>query len=261
MHGNILIVDDEQDIVDIAAKKIEKEGYSVFKAFHGQEALDVLRHEKIDLVVTDVIMPEMDGFQLFKVMKNDAQLKSIPVIVLTARPNMEDPFRSLGVADFLKKPFNVHSLVEKIDFHIKRRGGGDEGYILVVGSNLDVCYEIADIINEHRLSVQVASGAVDFISKTLWTEPDIILIDILLDDIPAKEVVRAIRCFSKLGHLKILLFANFEPGQMSSPDAVDNLRVNKDECLKAGANKYIGRFTAISLMDSINVFVRQKKSQ
>jgi len=83
MPKTILVVDDEPDAVDFVTEVLEGEGYKVISAPDGSKGLAAMRKEKPDLVVLDVQMPEMDGFEVFQEMKKDENLKSVPVIMLT----------------------------------------------------------------------------------------------------------------------------------------------------------------------------------
>jgi len=83
MPRTILVVDDEPDAVDFVTEVLEGEGYKVISAPDGSKGLAAMRKEKPDLVVLDVQMPEMDGFEVFQEMKKDENLKSVPVIMLT----------------------------------------------------------------------------------------------------------------------------------------------------------------------------------
>ena len=83
MPKKILIADDEQDALDFVREVLEGEGYTIVTASDGSKALTAMRREKPDLVVLDVQMPEMDGFQVFEKMKKDDELKAIPVVMLT----------------------------------------------------------------------------------------------------------------------------------------------------------------------------------
>ena len=123
----ILVVDDERHIVRLVQVNLERSGYQVVAAFDGKEALKKVSSEKPDLVVLDVMMPYMDGFQVLKQMKADAATKDIPVIMLTAKAQDADVFRgwASGVDMYLTKPFNP---LELITF-VKRifEAAGEEG--------------------------------------------------------------------------------------------------------------------------------------
>lgn len=119
----ILLVDDEQHIVDVVKVRLEKEGYEVITANSGKECLEKTKTEKPTLILLDIIMPEMDGYEVLKKLKDDKETASIPVIMLTAKNDADDVVRSLingGAVDYIVKPFGSQELLHKIGANIKR---------------------------------------------------------------------------------------------------------------------------------------------
>lgn len=107
---NILFVDDEQDILEVATEFFDFKGYQVFTAQNGREAIKVLEREKIDCCFTDINMPEMDGLELAEyIRKND---NTIPVVIMTGYPSLENTIKTLknGVVDYLIKPVNLNQM-------------------------------------------------------------------------------------------------------------------------------------------------------
>ena len=109
----ILAVDDERHIVRLIQVNLERAGYQVVAAYDGEEALKKVESEKPDLIVLDVMMPKMDGFEVLKSLKANSQSKDIPVIMLTAKAQDADVFRgwASGVDCYLTKPFNPMELL------------------------------------------------------------------------------------------------------------------------------------------------------
>jgi two-component system, OmpR family, KDP operon response regulator KdpE len=118
----ILVVDDEPPIVRLVQMKLEADGMRVRTAHTGQDALAVLEDEPVDLVVLDVTMPGMDGFEVLRHIRADS---SVPVIMLTARTLDVDKLRGLtsGADDYLTKPFNPDELAARITAVLRRAGG------------------------------------------------------------------------------------------------------------------------------------------
>ncbi len=115
----ILIVDDEPRIRDFVRMNLEIEHYIVIEADNGIEALDQLREHLPDLVVLDVMMPEMDGFETLKAMR---EVSTVPVIMLTVRQDEQDRIRGLdlGADDYIAKPFNPRELLSRIRALLRR---------------------------------------------------------------------------------------------------------------------------------------------
>jgi DNA-binding response OmpR family regulator len=115
--GRILIVDDESDAIEILTRMLGREGYTCTSAAGGQAALEIVRRQPIDVILLDVMMPEMDGLQVCERLRADEALRQIPVILLTAKDDMETRAKgmSLGVSEYLTKPINRRELFTRIE--------------------------------------------------------------------------------------------------------------------------------------------------
>lgn len=120
--STIMIVDDEKDIVELVSFLVKKEGYAYVSAFNGKEALEMLGIMpydkpaiKPDLVVLDIMMPEIDGFTVVNKMLDNENTRSIPVVILTAKGQMKELFgMASNVAAYVEKPFDPKVLMSKI---------------------------------------------------------------------------------------------------------------------------------------------------
>ena len=123
MTGRVLVVDDDEDSRRLLAHLLERKGYSVLLADGGPAALSTLEKTEIDVVVLDVMMPVMDGFAVCRALQKSATTASIPVILLTARDDMETRATGmkLGVSDFLAKPVNKEDLYVRIRTQLEGR--------------------------------------------------------------------------------------------------------------------------------------------
>jgi PAS domain S-box-containing protein len=121
--GRILVVDDDPDNREILVRRLEREGYTAGAEPGGREALDRLGREAFDLVLLDIFMPEVDGFQVLAEMKRRVELQDIPVIVLSALDDQANAVRSIemGAEDFLAKPFDAVVLRARIGAILRRR--------------------------------------------------------------------------------------------------------------------------------------------
>jgi two-component system response regulator VicR len=112
-----MVVDDEPDLLEVVRLILESDGYQVVTAGSGQEALDKMEKEKPDLVLLDIIMPKMDGWEVFSRIKADPKTTDIPVIMLTAKDQRIDKLIGLHVVrvdDYITKPFGRAELLERI---------------------------------------------------------------------------------------------------------------------------------------------------
>lgn len=121
MGKRILIVDDEPDLIDMLKDRLEAEGYTVIAASDGVEGLEKAKTEKPDLILLDIMMPKMDGYQVCRFLKFDEAFKHIPIILLTARAQPQDKKWGLAVGadDYVSKPFDQADLLKKIKERLK----------------------------------------------------------------------------------------------------------------------------------------------
>jgi two-component system alkaline phosphatase synthesis response regulator PhoP len=117
MPKKILIVEDEEILLDLLKKKLINQGYGVVVARDGEEGLRIMREEKPDLVLLDIIMPKLGGFEVMEEMQKDSKLKNIPIIIVSnsGQPVEIEKARELGARDWLiKTEFDPQEVVEKV---------------------------------------------------------------------------------------------------------------------------------------------------
>jgi DNA-binding response OmpR family regulator len=119
MNRTILVVDDDKKIVELVSLYLKRDGYSVLAAYDGQEALDVARHKQPDLIVLDLLLPELDGTDVCRLLRAESR---VPIIMLTARSTDSDKLLGLdiGADDYLTKPFNPRELVARVRAVLRR---------------------------------------------------------------------------------------------------------------------------------------------
>ncbi len=253
MPKKILIADDEPTVVALARQKLHAEGYIVETARNGKEAWDIIQSMPIDLIVTDVVMPVMDGVDLYKEIKKSPRFSGIPIVIITDNRIFRESFQTLGVEHFLPKPLDAEKLLHKVEYvftcaDLERKNK----QVLLLGANPEVNKSMAGILQEQGCVVGVALDPIEFVTNCLILTPRAILIDVLLKgDVPAREVIRALRCFSRLRGMEVLIFTQFSPEDIGSMQGIEELRQAKNDCMEAGASKYIGRFTPTTFWDVV----------
>ncbi len=112
----IMIVDDDPDTVSILARHLEREGFVAIEAGSGAQCLKLIAENDVDVILLDLMMPEMDGFEVTRLLKNDPGTAEIPIIMITARDDIEARAEGmrLGVSDFLSKPVFRRQLANRI---------------------------------------------------------------------------------------------------------------------------------------------------
>lgn len=135
-QAKVLIVDDEIDVLEFIAYNLEKEGYKTFIAKDGLEAIRIARVEKPDLILLDVMMPNLDGFAAAEHFRNLRELKDTLIVFLTARNDEESELKGfyIGADDYITKPIKPKLLVSRIKALLRRRTMGGDIEVVQVGN-------------------------------------------------------------------------------------------------------------------------------
>lgn len=160
LKQQILVVDDDKEIVRLLRSYLEKAGFGVLEAYDGQTAVHTLRREKPDLLLLDLMLSDMDGYDITRLVRNDAGLKQIPVIMLTARVADSDKIvgLELGADDYVTKPFNPAEVVARVRAQLRAKNrltGGPDNLASTI-------FAVAGIqLDTGRREVKVDGRAVD----------------------------------------------------------------------------------------------------
>ena len=154
--AHILAVDDEEDILELIQYNLEKEGYVVSRATTGENALTLARSQRPDLILLDLMLPGIDGFDICKILKNDSKTVHIPIVMLTAKGEEIDVVTGLelGADDYITKPFSPRVLIARIRAVLRRKKKVETEKISVIKiHNL--------VINPSRFEVLVGETPVE----------------------------------------------------------------------------------------------------
>ncbi len=123
MQPRIVIIEDEKDIVDLVRYNFRKEGFEVEGFLRGKDGLEYLRRRTTDLILLDVLLPDLDGFEICKRLRSDDRLRAVPVIFLTAKGEEIDRVLGLelGADDYVVKPFSPRELVARVKAVLRRQ--------------------------------------------------------------------------------------------------------------------------------------------
>ena len=142
MAQRILVVDDDKQIARLVQSYLEKAGYTILTAYDGEDAMRVIRRERPDLIVLDLMLPKRDGYEITKWLRTDQALSATPILMLTARVEDGDKILGLelGADDYLTKPFNPREVVARVRAILRRTTATPSApHVLLVGDlQLDV---------------------------------------------------------------------------------------------------------------------------
>lgn len=163
----ILVVEDEEDILELVRYNLAREGYQVTGTLTGEDALRKVRSDTFDLIVLDLMLPGMDGLAFTKTLKSDSRLRSIPIIMLTAKGEEADIVTGLelGADDYITKPFSPRVMIARVRTALRRHKEEPEDEMAIV--------KIHDLeINPGRRSVLARGSSIDL----TYTEFQVLLL-------------------------------------------------------------------------------------
>ena len=196
----LLVVDDDPNIRELLTQELTEAGYLVRVATNGREALVEVRRERPDLVVLDVMMPEMNGFDVAAVLKNDPLTMDIPIVILSIVQDRERGIR-IGVDRYLTKPIDTDLLFREVGALIEQRKS--HRHVLVVDEDASTVKTLADVLTSRGYSVSEARDA-NLVEKALALKPDIILLNSVLS--AQSENVRMLRFEKGMDHVLFLVY-------------------------------------------------------
>jgi two-component system alkaline phosphatase synthesis response regulator PhoP len=150
MTQRILVVDDDKEIVRLVRAYLEQGGFQVLVAYDGETALHILRRERPDLMVLDLMLPDRDGWDMTRVVRGDETLRATPILMLTARVEDQDKIvgLELGADDYVTKPFNPREVVARVRAVLRRvHGEPAPSRLIQVG-------ELAVDLDQHQVRVK-----------------------------------------------------------------------------------------------------------
>lgn len=157
MSKKVVLIEDEPDIAEVIEYNLSREGYKVFLAYNGLEGLETVKRERPDVVLLDLMLPELDGIEICRRIRENPMTRSLPIIMVTAKGEESDVVLGLelGADDYVTKPFSPRELVARIKAVLRRGSGGKQwsgreriarkGLVIDVERH-EVCIE-GDIVN------------------------------------------------------------------------------------------------------------------
>ncbi|MBW1971229.1 MAG: response regulator [Deltaproteobacteria bacterium] len=161
MHERkILIIEDETDLVELLSYNLKKEGFSTISCTDGWKALNIVRKEKPDLILLDLMLPGLSGIEICKMIREDKKIKDIPIIMVTAKTTETDKVVGLeiGADDYVTKPFSIRELIARIKAVLRRSKNkiekGDDKEELLIKDGLEIALSSCEVkLNNKDISL------------------------------------------------------------------------------------------------------------
>ncbi len=184
MKEKILIVDDEKDIVRMLDYNLKKEGLRTVLAYDGEDALELATKERPDLIVLDLMLPRIDGFEVCKELKKNNSTMNIPIIMLTAKTQETDKVLGLelGADDYMTKPFSPRELIARIKAVLRRaKDAGKDSDVFKVG-DLEIDYSKIAVLVKGK-TVELTAKEFELLKTLIEAKGRVLSRDYLLDNI------------------------------------------------------------------------------
>ncbi len=190
MNGNpasILVVDDDDSIRSLLEQELSEGGYLIEQATNGKQALECIRKNRPDLIILDVMMPEMNGFDVAAILKNDPQTMDIPIIILSIIQDKARGFR-IGVDRYLTKPIDTAQLFQEVGNLLEQ--GKSKRKVMVVDEDSEAVRSLTDVLQTKGYQV-VESDGKELVKNAIDTQPDIIILNSIFSG--KQEIVKTLR--------------------------------------------------------------------
>ncbi|WP_063777337.1 ATP-binding protein [Scytonema millei] len=213
----ILVVDDDANIRQLLRQQLETEGYNIIEAKDGIEAIAFVKKSAPDLIILDVMMPEMSGFDVAAVLKNDPKTMNIPIIILSIVEDRERGYR-LGIERYLMKPIETDTLLHEIGTLTTQANSSKK--VLVVDEDVSTVKTLAEVLQAKGYSVVEAIDAQELREKAVSVQPYMIIANANFWE--RSEVIKTLRFEKGLENVFFILLADRKDGDRSETLTTQN---------------------------------------
>jgi DNA-binding response OmpR family regulator len=240
----IMIVDDEEDLRDTVEYKFSSSGFNVVTAVDGVDALEKLKTINPDLIILDMNMPRMNGLDFYNKITGSEDKPPYPVLVLTARANMEQLFKDLDVDGFMPKPFDLDALYQEGAAIVKKASGlvktGDGAAqkrarrICIAENEKAVSDKLAIAFLDAGYVVNTAQSGASLIKRVGLDVPDVVVVKLSLNDIAGDVAILKLKRLEIAQKVKFVLYSNTGAdkdqvlSQIASKGDIDDFVVSYD---------------------------------
>lgn len=226
----ILVVEDSPTQAELQKHLLEKYGYQVFAAGNGNEAIAAVKKQKPAVIISDIIMPDMDGYELCRQIKADKKLKDIYFILLTVLSDPKAIIRGLecGADDFIIKPYREEQLVNRIDYILSKKSTGKpvrkELEVLVVEDSPTQSELLEHLLKQFGYKVAFASNGREALAAMHKHKPSLVISDVLMPEMNGFDLCKQIKLDPKLMDIPVILLT-----VLSTPeDIISGLEAQAD---------------------------------
>lgn len=260
--NKILMIEQEKSTIQLARDRLSPSGIELLSALDGPCGFQMAKDKTPDLIITNALIPLMNGFELCKAIKHDEDTKSIPLVVMTEKHHMEESFMFLGVKDFLEKPVNMDELekVVRSKLRLSTLMQQQRTKILINGKPeiLTCCQGL--LKNAPHWSGYFDQDSDSFLKDAIKYAPDVILIDIVTDQFQADEMIKELKSIPELKNSSILIYYNLDienNDHVAIQAEMIGVQYMKDQALMAGAKEFLGPFNPVNFLKLIDIYRRE----
>lgn len=243
----VLVVDDDPDARELLRRHLQRSGYAVRVAANGEEAMQLARTLRPDVVTLDVLMPQMDGWAVLSAMKEDAVLAEIPVIMATIVDNQSIGF-SLGAADYLIKPIDRDRLVRAVE---KCCPSGAPRHVLIIEDDAPTSELMARALLQIDCTVTQAENGRVGLERLNEALPDAILLDLMMPEMDGFEFIAQVRAEARWRRIPVIVVT------AKTLTAEDLARLNGQVQHLVHKGEYSGRTVLAALDELVPVHARR----
>ncbi|AFY58937.1 PAS domain S-box [Rivularia sp. PCC 7116] len=201
----ILVVDDDANIRELLRQSLQKQNYAVQEAKNGLDAINQIKIHKPDLVILDVMMPQINGFDTAAIIKNDPLTMDIPIIMLSIFEDKERGYK-LGIDRYMTKPIESNNLIKEIGVLLSQ--GTSPKKVLVVDTTASTLLTLSEILKAQGYNVVEASNGEECIEKAVSIKPDMIIVDSVISQ--EHDLVKTLRFEKGLENFFFILLGDSE---------------------------------------------------
>ncbi|MBI3637383.1 MAG: response regulator, partial [Candidatus Rokubacteria bacterium] len=235
----ILVVDDESDVRRTLRRYLEREGYAVIEAARGLDAVEMAARHRPDLITMDVLLPDIDGFEAIRLIRERPTVRDVPVVVVSAASGADGQLEP-AVSGHLRKPVEAAALIDAVKSALGDRRRAVDTTVLIVDDDADIRTVLGRILREAGYAVVAAADGDEALAAVTASRPDLVLLDIKMPRMSGFEVLRRLRAAAATHDLPVIVLTASE-GQGG-----------RDRALGLGATEYLRKpFSTDALLAEI----------